>query len=92
MNSIFKQQLGRFVLVFFNDILIYSKSWEDHLAHVKIVLAILRTNTLYAKRSKCCISVDQVEYLGHFILGQRVATDPKKVEAVVKWPIPTSVK
>ena len=92
MNSIFKQQLRRFVLVFFDDILIYSKRWEDHLSHVKIVLAILRTHTLYAKRSKCCFGVDKVEYLGHFISGQRVSTDPKKIEAVINWSIPTSVK
>ena len=83
MNSIFKQQLRRFVLVFFDDILIYSKRWEDHLSHVKIVLAILKTHTLYAKRSKCYFGVDKVEYLRHFISGQGVSTDPKKIDVMV---------
>ena len=78
--------------MFFDDILIYSKRWEDHLSHVKIVLAILRTHNFYAKRSKCYFGMDKFEYLGHFISGQGVSTDLKKIEAVVNWPTPTSFK
>ena len=92
MNTIFKQQLRKFVLVFFDDILIYSQSWKDHMVHVRIVLAILRGHTLFAKESKCCFGVGQVEYLGHFITGKGVSTDPRKVEVVVQWPIPRSLK
>ena len=91
MNTIFKQQLRKFVLVFFDDI-IYSRSWRDHVVHVRIVLAILRRHTLFAKKSKCCFGVGQVEYLGLFITGKGVSTDPKKVELVVQWPIPKSLK
>ena len=92
MNSIFKQHSRRFVLVFFNDILVYSKSWKEHLVHVKIVLNLLRTKTLYAKGSNCCFSVDQVEYLGHCISGRGVSTNTRKIEVVMHWPIPTSIK
>ena len=92
MNSLFKQYLRRFVLVFFDDILVYSKTWREHVDHLRIVLTILRTNTLYAKESKCSFGVTQVEYLGHIISGKGVATDPHKVEAVTGWPIPKSVK
>ena len=92
MNSIFRQYMRKFVLVFFYDILIYSKNVEDHLDHVRIVLAILRTNTLYAKESKCSFGVTHVEYLGHIISGEGVATDPRKIEAVAQWPIPKSLK
>ena len=92
MNKIFKQQLRRFVLVFFDDILIYSKSWQEHIAHVKEVLALLRKHILYAMETKCCFGVDQVEYLGHFIFGKGVATNPRKIEAVLQWPIPKNMK
>ena len=60
--------------------------------HLQVVLELLRANTLYAKRSKCCFGVQQVEYLGHYISGDGVATDPKKIEAVVQWPVPKNVK
>ena len=59
---------------------------------MKIVFKLLRANTLYAKGSKCCFGVNQVEYLGHFISGKGVSTDPRKVEVVMQWPTPTSLK
>ena len=92
MNTIFKPYLRKFVLVFFYDILIYSISLEAHLGHVSTVLKVLRANTLYAKMSKYCFGVQQVEYLGHFISKEGVSTDPKKVDAVLKWPVPKTVK
>ena len=82
MNSLFKQHLRRFILVFFDDILVYSKSWEEHLSHLRIVLTILKNNTLYAKESKCSFGVNMVEYLGHFVFGSGVSTDPDKIAAV----------
>ena len=82
MNSIFKQYLRHFVLVFFDDILIYSKSWEDHIVHVRVVLSLLRSHILFAKESKCCFGVDKVQYLGHFISGGGVSIDPRKLEVV----------
>ena len=92
MNSIFRQHLRKFVLVFFDDILIYSKSRKEHLCHVRSVLALLRNHILYAKESKCSFEVDQVEYLGHFISGNGVSTDPRKIKVVAQWPTPKSIK
>ena len=60
--------------------------------HVRVVLPLLRNNTLYVKASKCYFGVNQVEYLGHFILGEGVSIDPRKIEVVVNWPKPSSIK
>ena len=65
MNSIFKYFFRKFVLVFFDDILIYNKSWEEHVQHVDRVLQLLKKQQLYAKPSKCFFGVKEVEYLGH---------------------------
>ena len=92
MNDLFRSYLRKFILVFFDDILIYSRSWEDHLAHLQIVLQILSTNSLFAKESKCRFSVLQVEYLGHIISEQGVSVDPAKIQAVIEWPTPTTAK
>ena len=68
MNDLFRPYLRKFIVVFFDDILVYSKSWEDHLTHLQIVLQILLTNSLFARESKCRFGVLQVNYLGHIIL------------------------
>ena len=88
MNQVFATHLRRFILVFFDDILIYSRNMEEHVGHLSTVLEILRLNKLFAKRSKCYVGVEQVEYLGHIISGQGVSTDPKKIEPVKNWPEP----
>lgn len=90
MNKILAPHLRKFVLVFFDDILIYSKSLDDHVTHLTQVLQLLRQNQLFAKPSKCVFGQDQVEYLGYIISHSGVATDPAKVQAVQKWPIPTT--
>ena len=92
MNEVFKPYLRKFVLVFFDDILIYSKSISEHLGHLKLVLQTMKDHTLYAKRSKCTFAVSQVEYLGHIISDKGVATDPAKIESMKEWPIPKNVK
>ncbi len=94
MNTVFAPYLRKFVLVFFDNILVFSRTLEDHLKHIVIVLEELRKNKLYAKRSKCTFGKDQVEYLylGHIISEQGVATNPAKIEAMTAWPIPKSVK
>ncbi|KAH9651124.1 hypothetical protein KPL70_026631 [Citrus sinensis] len=92
MNDLLRPCLRKFALVFFNDILVYSKTWADHIFHLKTVLQILSNNSLFAKKSKCCFGVLQVEYLGHLISLAGVAVDPKKIQTVLDWPIPSSAK
>nr|GEX48691.1 hypothetical protein [Tanacetum cinerariifolium] len=92
MNTVFKAFLRRFMLVFFDDILIYIKNLEEHCDHLAQVLQVIKDNTLYAKMTKCYFDVSQVEYLGHIISAQGVSTDPSKIEAIQKWPIPSTLK
>ncbi|KAJ0927423.1 putative nucleotidyltransferase, Ribonuclease H [Helianthus annuus] len=92
MNDIFRPFLRKFVLVFFDDILIYSSSWSDHLSHVRTILHTLLTNKLVAKRSKCLFGQTQVNYLGHFISGAGVSVDPDKIITIQQWPTPSNVR
>ncbi|WOH00327.1 hypothetical protein DCAR_0519686 [Daucus carota subsp. sativus] len=92
MNAIFKPLLRRCVLVFFDDILIYSKTAADHWVHLKQVFELMRANLLFAKESKCSFMMEKVEYLGHFISAKGVETDAKKIKVVANWPVPTNVK
>ncbi|MCO5610521.1 hypothetical protein L7F22_064760 [Adiantum nelumboides] len=91
MTDLFREGLDNFVLIFFDDILVYSKTREEHEQHLRQVLEILRTAKLYAKRSKCLFFVEKVAYLGFIVSKDGISPDPAKVEAVVKWPIPQSV-
>ena len=92
MNTIFAKFLRKFVLVFFDDILVYSKSLSEHEEHLKQVLEILRQHELKAKMTKCKFEQKQVEYLGYVISGQGVATDPAKIQDIVDWKTPDTVK
>ena len=92
MNQVLRPYLRKFALVFFDDILVYSSSVEDHEAHLKEVLILLRTHQLYANQKKCSIGQTQIEYLGHLISSSGVAADPKKIEDMLKWPIPKDLK
>lgn len=92
MNSIFKPFLRKFALIFFDDILIYSSSVDQHVHHLQQVFDLMRKHSLYAKRSKCDFATTMVEYLGHFIEARGVSTDPKKIKAVKEWPIPATLK
>ncbi|XP_035844033.1 uncharacterized protein LOC118490479 [Helianthus annuus] len=91
MNRVFHKFLDKFVIVFIDDILVYSKSREEHEAHLHIVLGTLRHEKLYAKFSKCDFWLSQVSFLGHVISAEGIMVDPTKVEAITKWPRPTSV-
>lgn len=92
MNQVFRPYLRRFVLVFFDDILVYSRSKEEHEEHLAVVLRVLEENKLYANRKKCYFGTSQVEYLGHVISGTGVAVDGEKIKAMLQWPIPKTVK
>jgi hypothetical protein len=78
-------------VVFIDDILIYSKSPEDHAAHLKLTLEKLRENKLYAKFSKCEFWLDTVSFLGHVISKEGIKMDPAKVEAIANWKQPETV-
>jgi hypothetical protein len=80
------------VLVFFDDILIYRKSWEDHVRCVDKVIQLLKEKHLYAKPSKCLFGVKEVEYLGHIVSHDGVKVDPNKIKAMLDWPIPKTLK
>ena len=91
MNSVFMPELDKFVVVFIDDILIYSKNDEEHAQHLRIVLAQLREHKLYAKFSKCEFWLDRVQFLGHVLTPDGVSVDPSKVQDVLDWKSPKSV-
>ncbi|KAB2625910.1 S ribonuclease [Pyrus ussuriensis x Pyrus communis] len=91
MNRVFQPYLDRFVIVFIDDILVYSKSKAEHVRHLTLVLKRLREHQLYAKFSKCQFWLDQVAFLGHIISAQGILVDPQKVAAVESWEQPRTV-
>lgn len=92
MNSIFKAFPRKFVLVFFNDILIYNRFWKDHVQHVDRVLKLLGEKQLYEKTSKCFFGVKEVEYLGHIVSQEDVKVDSNKIKSIKEWKITTTLK
>jgi hypothetical protein len=88
MNGIFRKYLDRFVQVFLDDILIYSKNEREHEEHLRIVLSCLRENKLYEKLLKCSFFQKEIHYLGHIISGEGISVDPEKVKAIMEWPVP----
>nr|GFC99846.1 putative reverse transcriptase domain-containing protein [Tanacetum cinerariifolium] len=91
MNRIFHEFLDKFVIVFIDDILVFSKSKEEHEDHLRTVLQTLRQEKLYVKFSKCEFWLSSVAFLGHIVSAEGITMDPAKVEAITKWPRPTSV-
>jgi hypothetical protein len=91
MNKVFMEYLNKFVVVFIDDILVYSRNGEEHEGHLRLVLQKLRDNQLYAKLRKCEFWLKEVLCLGHVITGGCIAVDPGKVRDVLNWEPPTTV-
>lgn len=92
MNRVFHDCLDQFIVVFIDDILVYSKSREEHEEHLRIVLRRLREKQLYAKFSKCEFWLDQVIFLGHTVPKEGISVDPSKIKAILEWQRPKTVK
>jgi hypothetical protein len=92
MNTVLRPLLRICVLVFFDNILIYSKTLSEHLTHLRQVLELLSAGQWRLKLSKCQFAKQNISYLGHVIGAAGVSTDPSKIEAVRQWPTPTNVK
>lgn len=92
VNDIFADLLESYVVVYLDDILVYSKTLEEHITHVKEVLTRLRKNCLYAKASKCIFHSDSVNYLGYVVNPQGLFMDQDKISRILDWPEPTSIK
>ena len=91
MNNIMHKYLKKFVVVFIDDILIYSKSGEEHKEHLKIVFQELWDHQLFAKFSKCDFFKDKIHYLGHVVTKEGISVDPKKIKAIEDWPVAKEV-
>ena len=91
MNRVFHPYLDQFVVVFIDDILLYSKDAQEHEHHLKIVLQILRENKLFAKLSKCDFWLKEAPFLGHIVYAEGIRVDPMKNEAVMNWKPPRNV-
>ena len=92
MNQLFSVFLRKFVIVFFDDILVYSSSVANHIGHLESVLDTLSSNHFYLKLSKCFFCQGQIEYLGHIVTAAGVQANPQKLEAMVHRPVPSNLK
>ena len=88
MNRVFKPYLDKFVVVFVDNVLIYSRTPDEHTHHRRTALDILRRNELYAKFSKCGLWLEKVAFVGHVVSNEGLSVDPQKIEAVTNWPRP----
>jgi hypothetical protein len=91
MNSVFMPELDKFVVVFIDDILIYSNNEEEHAKHLRIVLTHLREHQLYAKFSICAFWLEEIQFLGHVLSVKGIVVDPNKVQNILEWKLPTTV-
>jgi hypothetical protein len=92
MNSVFMPELDKFVMVFVDDILVYSRNEEEHAGHLHIILQHLREHRLYVKLSNCDFWLKEIKFLGHTISHEGIVVDPDKVQEVIDWKPPTTVR
>jgi len=90
MNNVLHPHLEKFMIVFINDLLIYSKNDEEHVEHLVAILILLRENHMYAKVNKCMFSQTEVHYLGH-VSNEGISVDLENIRVIIEWPIPTNV-
>jgi hypothetical protein len=91
MNTVLQPFLDKFVIVYLDDIVIFSRSIEEHKEHLRLVLEKLRENQLYAKPSKCLIGKDEIEFCGHIVGNNQIRTARSKTIMIEEWPVPTNV-
>jgi hypothetical protein len=91
MNKVFHDYLDKFVQVFINDILIYSRTPEEHDEHLQLVLQCLGENKIYGKLSNCSLYESKIHYLGHIIYGEGITVDPSNIEAIMEWSTSTNI-
>lgn len=89
MNDIFRPLIGKFVLVYLDDVLVYSRNEHEHKEHLRIMLNLLREHQLFIKRSKCEIALKSIKFLGCVVTSEGITIDPQKLQAITDWPAPT---
>ena len=88
MNHVLRAFIGKFVVVYFDDILVYSKTLDEHVEHLKLVLGVLRTEKLFSNFKKCTFCTDKLIFLGFVVSAKGIGVDEEKVKAIREWPKP----
>ena len=91
MNIVLRPYLEKFVVVLLDDILVYNKTCKEHSQHLRSVFELLHQHLLFAKESKCVFFAKEIQYLGNIIFAKEMQMDPKKVDAILKWPTPKNL-
>lgn len=92
MDTVLHPYLGKFVVVFLDDILVLSTTRKEHKEHLRLVFELLRQHSLFGKERKCVFFAKEIQYLGHIISAKGMRMDPKKVEAILRWPTPKKLQ